>query len=177
MDSKIVLAQNDNNVLQEGIICISFWELIRRPCLFVVVSFVCHALNNWQFTVDLALSINYYSSLFLKIPLIIIWMCQVEWELLTTSEHLGSSPVLLFILCCGVHVAQSLVFCVVFRISLLSFLLSPLYCLSVICCFWLHLWYFQTFLMTYYLDFVVPRLYIYITIDLYVYSMCTNLLV
>ena len=37
MDSKIVLAQNDNTVLQEGIICISFWELIRRPCLFVVV--------------------------------------------------------------------------------------------------------------------------------------------
>jgi hypothetical protein len=133
----------------------------RRICECVIVSFVCHALSNWYFTVNLALSINCYSSLFFKIPLIIIWMCQVEWELLTTSEHLGSSPVLLFILLCGVRVAQSLVFCVVLRISLLSFLLSTLYFLSVICGFWLHLWYFQTFLMTYYLDFVVPGLYIY----------------
>jgi hypothetical protein len=37
MDSKIVLAQHDNDVLHKGMICISFWELIRRPCLFVIV--------------------------------------------------------------------------------------------------------------------------------------------
>ena len=53
----------------------------------------------------------------------------VEQELLTLPEHLRSPR-----LFCGVRVARSLVFCVVFCRSLIGiwFFLWPLYCLSVV---------------------------------------------
>jgi hypothetical protein len=64
-------------------------------------------------------------------------------ELLTLPEHPSSLPIF-----SGFHVAQSLVFCVVFSWSLfilLSLFIWSLYCLS--CGFWLTLWYFQIFLI------------------------------
>jgi len=74
------------------------------------------------------------------------WVPHVEQELLTLPEHLSSPPVF-----SSVCVARSLVFCVVFCISLfvlLSFISFDLciVCPSSIYGFWLPLWYLLTFL-------------------------------
>ena len=62
----------------------------------------------------------------------------VDQELLTLPEHLSSTLVI-----SGVCVARSLVSCVVFCRSLFY---HCVVCPSSIYGFWLHLWYFQTFL-------------------------------
>ena len=51
----------------------------------------------------------------------------VEQELLTLPENLISYPIF-----SGVRIAQSLAFCVVFLLVLLSFFFWQLYCLSVL---------------------------------------------
>ena len=68
------------------------------------------------------------------------WVSHVEQDRLTLSQNLSSPPMF-----SCVRVTRSLVFCTMFYRSMLVFLWS-LCCLSFGCSFWLHHWYYQSFL-------------------------------